>query len=118
MKAKVTTSKGPMFTSVNIPAIIKPIAEKWAAVALADVQAQWPVDSGKSKAGWETRVVITGNTVKIILTNPVPYAKYVSARGSKTDIATPLADSAILKIQTPMNAEIASRIAEAMRRSA
>lgn len=111
----VRTTKTVDFTSVNIPSIIKPIADRFSLLALTEVRAAWPVDTGKSKAGWTVTSTITGHTVKIILTNTVGYAAYVDSKSGLT--AQELCDAIIKGIQPAMNLEIEVAIAAALSRA-
>jgi hypothetical protein len=116
MNARVTLTKSaPDFAAVDVASILLRVGRKYAAIALAAVLAKWPVDSGASRAGWEVDVVLQGHTVRLVLTNSVPYAQYVTERGGKAPIASTLALDAVREAQAALNAEAGREIAEALR---
>jgi len=101
--------------TVSIPSIIKPIADRFSLLALTEVRAAWPTDTGKSKAGWTVATTITGHIVRITLTNTVGYAAYVDSKSGLT--AQELCDAIIKGIQPAMNLEIEVAIADALSRA-
>jgi hypothetical protein len=116
VNARVTLTKSaPDFASVDVSAILLRVGRKYAAVALAAVLANWPVDSGASRAGWEVDVVLQGRAVRLVLTNSVPYAQYVTEKGGNAPIAPTLALDAVREAQAALNAEAGREIAEALR---
>jgi hypothetical protein len=95
----------PDFQSVNVMAILLGLGQKYAAQALEEVLAQWPVGSGTSRDGWKADAVVLGTTVEIVLTNSVPYAQYVTAVGGGPPLASTLAVTAIQKAKAAFSAE-------------
>ena len=108
------TSQVPSYTSVDFTSIILPIADRYAKLVESEVKAQWPVASGTSRDGWSAVALVSGTDVKIVLTNSVPYAKYVSKKGNSTDIAQPLADKVMARLIPLMDAEVEVAVAEAL----
>lgn len=118
MKAKIKTTKPvPDFTAVRFDAVARPIVERWAQVALAQVRAEWPVDSGTSKLGWTVTTEIRGDSAKIVLLNPVPYAIHVTKKGSDTELAQPLANRILAEVTAKMDVEISKALAAAFDRA-
>jgi hypothetical protein len=116
VNARVTLTKSaPDFAAVDVTAILLRVGRKYAALALAAVLAKWPVDSGASQAGWKVDVVLEGRAVRLVLTNSVPYAQYVTEKGGGAPIASTLALEAVREAQAALNAEAGREIAEALR---
>lgn len=115
MNARIRTRTTPDYTAVDIPAILLRVARKHAPVALAAVLAEWPVESGTSRAGWDVDVLQEGATVRLVLVNRVAYAQYVTAPGSRSPIAQTVAADALRKAQALLDADAEQEIAAALR---
>lgn len=113
MRARVTLA--PDFAAVDIPAILLRLGKKYAPVALAAVLAEWPVESGRSRAGWEVEAVLEGQSVRLVLSNNVRYAPFVTGPGSDEPIASTLAVAALQKVQAALDVEAEDEIAAALR---
>jgi hypothetical protein len=116
MNARVSLTKGvPDFASVDVTGILLRLGRKYAALALTAVLAKWPVDSGTSRAGWKVDALLQGATVRLVLTNDVPYAQHVTAKGGGPPIAPTLALDVMREAQAALNIEAEREIAEALR---
>ena len=105
----------PDFQSVDVMAILFSLGEKYAAVALAKVLDGWPVESGASRGAWSAQAVLLGTSVEIVLTNSLPYAQYVTAKGGGPTLASTLVVDALKEAKAAFSAEARLLIPQALR---
>lgn len=112
MRAKVVISKAPNYTSVDVPGIIRRVSARYAPDILGMLRIGWPVDTGKSRAGWAVQPTTSG----IRITNPVDYVPYVMSK-TGAEGAQAYATQVMLHFQPLISAAVQREIAAAMNRS-
>ena len=61
----------------DIPAVVKPAFEDFAAAAVLAAQDEWPIDSGDSFRAWDSSLEVGTEQIKVFLRNDEHYSGWV-----------------------------------------
>lgn len=80
--------------------------------AIPAIQAQWPIDTGLSRAAFTAMRI---GPLNWLITNPVTYSGYVHPKGQKTPLRKTLIPDVVARTQTRISERIRAMLAEIRR---
>lgn len=87
----------------QVAAAIERVIDTEAEAAVRRIQAQWPVDTGASRAGFQ---VLKSGPLDVSIVNPVSYSGYVHRKGDPTRLANTLVPREVQTARQRIYAEI------------